>query len=372
MAITLPTKLATTMGVELTFLPAIHERIYAALGGKVNTSELYSERELREFLCNVMAEALRQNQIPYKKCHLDPQCVEVPTHPYDSVRKLTRVISKIRRMAKRCEMVPVVSYSVGGGAHIHTGVLGKDETEKSKYIAAMMLWAQRNPWLSWAFSGFNDISNANPVSADHIYGTVDAREISDAIWAYERAIAWMRESRENILYYTAEAHKKGVSPERRYMNQMSAINAAKMLVRRRKTMLVMANKILRYYMTPTQDTVEYSDIRPCIDKDTVVRYAACYGTIEFRCFLMTPDMEGHRKHIALVNAIVSHVWEQAKACTDGIFPTPTDVDLGMTYSEAKRGFNSMLVSLGFDPLDFRSECVNIARKFRYMRKVGER
>lgn len=103
-------------------------------------------------------------------------------------------------------------------------------------------------------------------------------------------------------------------------------------------------------------------------------YSKHYGitargkTIEFRCFIMPDHISGHVKHLALVNAICRRAINNAKAGITNVAPLLTKKDNDeRKYSVLKARFHDMLRELGFNPKDFRSETVNMARKLRFMR-----
>lgn len=362
-------KLVTTMGVELTFVPAVHERIFVATKGKVNSTKAHAEGYLLEFLCTAMKQGLQANNIPHFKCHVDPGCVEVPTKAYSTARTLGNAIRRIRALAKQCDTVPTASYTIGGGAHIHTGVLGETDEQRAIYKSAFALWAYNNPWMAWAFAGINDASNANPISYNEVLGQEEA--VEDLIARYEYEYGEYKAERHNAAHATKIAHEIGTDEFilRHYMRR--ADESRKWCVRHRSNMLKLAQKILDYYMSDAENppTIPYKKVMRQQTKNTFIRHTSYgkQGTVEFRCFLMPKDTKGHDKHIALVNAICQRVWDQARACVDGMLPRPQKINLNMKYSEAAKGFNNMLAELNLNPADYRRERVNIALRMRYQR-----
>lgn len=102
-------------------------------------------------------------------------------------------------------------------------------------------------------------------------------------------------------------------------------------------------------------------------KDYVLRttHHGDYGTIEFRAFEMPEDVETLEKYVNLVNAICKHV--AAQTYTEfKVSSIPTARTLkAMTWRKRVDGFNSMLLTLGLDPADYREERAQIIRRVRY-------
>lgn len=383
---TLPKKLATTMGVELTFMPRLFDDIYESSGGKATVWEHYEEASVRSFLASALKQTLQRKGIHYHSCDIDPACVEVSTRPYSTANSIRKIVCAIRSSAKEMQLSPTARWTGGGGAHIHTGVVGETEQQRMAYAAAMYVWAAENPWMPWAFIHRNDCSNAQAIEYKQVMcAGNDGVTLESLLGDWRGHVESYKHWRGEMVKAERKLHTSEVWGNRcaRTNVEGNDIWEARYYMRcRRRDVVAYEKEIVRMMgedldyarrmAEVKEDWVAVNKINTDFNKKFFMRrsYYGENGTLEFRCFLMPEFSAGHKKHFALVDAIVRRAWRVAEAGEFERVPKPVDVgDLRrMKYSKAKLGFNSMLVDLGLDPKDFRSECVNIALRIRSRRK----
>lgn len=165
MAYHIPRKLAVTMGVELTFIPTIYERVFNETGVALWAGYNYVDA-IRGPLANAAEQVLRKNNVKVFACGTDPDCVEISTIPFTSGNQIKKNMHAIRKCAAIVDLSPTAPHTIGGGAHIHTGF--PEGVNTVLYQAHMMHFYNRNPWLSYAFAGWNDVINAKPAWAESL------------------------------------------------------------------------------------------------------------------------------------------------------------------------------------------------------------
>jgi hypothetical protein len=373
----MPKKLITTMGIELTFVPSIYDLINEAVPGAVTPPSSYGGSDLRCAHAHFLKGVLDARSVSVFNCGTDPGCVEVPTMPYDDSKELLTACRNIHSAAEVCMLQPYGTYTRGGGAHIHAGKVGCDDAEKRRVTAHVMAWMTANPWMAWAHAIPKDEDNANPLTSQDVQKNADARKeydnaikrLKDAIKTvqdYEAALinaerethtveGWQRTSQGRRDYYEVEYYRRNTAQYRMYAAQY-----LKAFYEASADYAASLQKVVRRTV---------ADIRPYCSKNRAVVDRG--RTIEFRCFTMPWDYKGHAKQIMLVNNILKLAHKNASDKDNGDFIDYPMMDASqinsMKYSEAKRGFNTMLETLALDPAEYRAECVNIAVRFRQLR-----
>jgi hypothetical protein len=298
------TKLATTVGIELTFMPILFD--YLMYYNRKYSDSVEKVIPESNSLCRGMASALefslRARKIPFNKCHKDPDCVEVSTKPYITTNALFRTIDKIWKCAADHDLLPTSKYYNGGGAHIHVGVIGACRASAINFTRRMLIFGAQNPWLSWAFVGETDDCNAEPLTL----GIITDRD---------------------------ETHNQKDFKDEGYFS--------------------------------LEEIYSLFNIKDYILRST---HYGEQGTVEFRAFEMPELQVTLHKYVYLVDSIVKHVsgqtYTQLRKCD---IPTKADIER-MPYSKRKAGFHGMLRMLGFDPSDWREETVHMAVSLRHRRQ----
>lgn len=370
--IKLPKKLATTLGVELTYLPYFYEQVYKRTGILLGNDSTADEDIRRKMLYQIIRTMDKKGVDAFKKS-MDPQCIEIPTRAMDCPKELIKNIKDITAVAKQHGGMPVVSYSVaGGGAHIHSGI----PNDAPNYRKHMMAFAANNPWLSWAFAGYSDNHNACPVLRKHIYANGGSRDVvKEARHKRAQAYKELHAVKNDIVEYTrylcghtteyhASADNYGDSYTLRYIN-----STRRELMGLRRKMLNL-KKLIATPLPKKQNTnlIAVSGLGELKQKNYCVVSRSC--TMEFRAFRMLKDMRKFNKYILLVNRIVEYVKAQ---CANDLIPVPgySEDDytkLRDSYRAQCIGFNKMLDMLGLDREHFRAERVNMALRIRWARK----
>lgn len=344
-------KLATTMGIELTYCAtAIQTMFDRGVPYYPNRRDTDGETPICSGLACVLRNILSHKKINFYACGVDPSCVEVSTKPYTKLETLINISERIGREAAFIGLTPRLPYTIGGGAHIHTGVLGKTPDDRDNYKRRMCVFAAKNPWLSWAFADIYDKENRNPIFREDILSeTTDIEGVRGRICFLERSIvAAQREVHTN----------HGWRNSNNYVERISNLNR-KLLHARRKY-----NTELKQAKKP----YELEEVVTSYQKDKLFRVTCYgkYGTIEMRMFDMG-DSEQLARQIKLADAIVRYVSQQTytEIARDEI-PTMDEV-WTMPWRARRDGFINMLRTLGLDPDDYREERVRIAERIRYWR-----
>lgn len=381
MSVYLPKKLPTSIGIELTYMPRMAEQLHQTLGAegfKVWDSAEYAYRPFADAL----KFCLERAKIKVFKCTTDPGCVEVPTMPYKTANGIREAIRKVSQQARRVGLSPVSSYSIGGGAHIHTGLIGsRGSKEQDIYVGLMQLFQARNPWFAWAFAGKNDSSNAQAFHREELTRSEDNVTAETC----ERRIQSCQQDIETYKEHLAQAytrmHFKENWQNQRGWNWSDILDDfnlyRRMLGNERKDLLKWTRKYkeLTDQLTCKDYLMPYNRIRHYEDKNRVVVKRA--NTMEFRCFRMPATNKGMDYLIAIACEVVKQCRDEMQLMMElGVNEVDTrgtltkDQMRAMKYSEAKRGFNAMLRTLDLEPADYREYCVNIALRMRYRRTKG--
>lgn len=362
--------LATTYGVELTFMHNWPEKLYRETGGKVTIDHDTMNGAYSEALKKV----LRERKISVHDCGTDPSCVEVPTDPYDTRKELMANITAITRAANSLGLKGQQSHCPGGGAHIHSGIPYKysynydsndNNTDHTRYVKLMHMFSANNPWLPLAFAHKTDNYNAPPMTRDELFPDEGAD--------YERRLKTTTKQMEDYKKqgekYVEMLHTREIwgDPERRSLYTRRVRDATLYYVHYRVRVISFKRELEKIYAL-RKGELSFKDMRLDDRKYTAIAYRG--ATMEFRFFLMPRTPKEHWKHIALVDAIVRKIKAKVEEGSDkvgGSFGYSREEINKMKYSVAKAGFHAMLKDLGFDPANFRSETVNIALKIRYAR-----
>ena len=344
-------KLATSMGIELTFMPIMFD--YMMQYNSKFSDDAEEVIPASNDLCRAMAYCLRQSltwrKIPFNKCSKDPDCVEISTKPYTTHATLFRAVHKIWNEAEKHDLQPTSEYYNGGGAHIHVGNPYPDTSKKHHdFKRRMTVFVAQNPWLSWAFIGLTDDENAEPLSKSLVIG---------------REIKTIEQLQRDLIYHSKTLHEPSIWGNKgRRHDHIANIEYSRIDYTRTKLALHRARRNER-------KVSQLNDIQVNDYKEYVLRSTdyGCNGTLEFRAFEMPDTEEKLQQYVYLVDAIVTHVMVQkyTEIESDTIFNT--DDLVKMPYSKRKAGFHGMLRLLGFDPADWRDETVHMAFHYRHRR-----
>ena len=352
-------KLATTMGIELTFSPAVLERqvqrfksekVFGKALSKVDDSSMCAG------FATVLRHVLQHKKIAHWACSTDPSVVEVPTKPYINSAKLRSAVRRIMQEAEAIDLMPVVSYTGGGGAHIHTGVLGKDYSDRELYKARMNAYVGQNPWLAWAHLHIVDDINAEPMSREQL--NYSRHQMSEASCLEQ--IEYIKEQLEDYIKY---AHRIEQPEVYRRVYLRDAQDYRMKLMDYRKKLIRIRNK--------DKEMVSINELSQNTGKDYAIRFTSLgkQGTVEFRIFEMRDSHDALLKHVHLIDTIVRHVRDASfTEININTIPTRTQLDL-MKYSEMKAGFHGMLRELGINVADYRREAVQMALRIRHKREA---
>lgn len=360
--------LTTTMGIELTYVPlAIQTAIDrgAAIEPQKN---LPGEEYLCNAFCRLMAKLVEAKKIPtYRGVHTDPGCVEVQTRPYRKLTTLINVARRLRHEAEALGMVTEASYTNGGGAHIHTGIIGDSDQERSMYAKRMMLFAAMNPWLCWATLNVNDDINAKPINMHHLQRD---RYGEDAAMSEEDYVSRLAYAITELVGEETALHNSAWSND--YLRVRNACD-----VHRAQREVMDWRKLLFNYRRANSNKGDgvlrrsVSDIQYIGNKDHMVRLTTYgkHGTAEFRCFEMGGE-DKLKRNIILANAICKYVerWDIAEYNTAQVMSGSQMRNI--KWSEARKGWLDMLTMLGLDAADYRNETAQIAARWRYARSEG--
>jgi hypothetical protein len=357
------------MGIELTYIPlAIQTAIDR--GAVINPQQsLPGEEHLCSAFARLMAKLVEAKKIPtYKGVHTDPGCVEVQTRPYRKLTTLINIARRLRREAEALGMVTEAAYTNGGGAHIHTGIIGDSEQERNMYAKRMMLFAAMNPWLCWATLNVNDDINAMPICEHHLKNCYGESEGASEETYSERVTYCVNElvNEETALHargawmsaYTRERNMRDV----RYA-QREVMGFRKQLFYYRRANSKQSNGVV---------SRNVKDIQYIGNKDHMVRLTTYgkFGTAEFRCFEMGGE-DKLKSNIILANAICKYVERWDVTQYDSTQVMSGSAMRKIKWSEARKGWLDMLTMLGLDAADYRNETAQIAARWRYARSEGE-
>lgn len=385
MAISLPNTLATTMGIELSYVPAYVDELRnncAQLGVEINDTWKYIGCDAYSSYARALRTVLNTKGVEVQECKTDPGCVEVPTKPYNKIYKLRKITAAVTRYAKAVGLSPNASWTVGGGAHIHTGIptFADDYNQQQRvsyaYRAYMQVWQAKNPWFAWAFAGCNDFVNAHTLARNNLQGETES--LDSLQLQYNYYVSQIREYKQYIVEYTNRLHTvegwRDSWSNNYYKGEIK--DYLRSMKRYMKYMLSYKKKIAEAKNNTNTFFVRAENISLTETKNYAITSRS--HTMEFRCFVMPATNKGLDKQIAITNAIVSHCIDEVKVMQElNLF----EIDLRgtyensecrtMTYKQAKQGFITMLRQLGFSESDYREYIYNMAKRFRIRRKHGE-
>ncbi|HWG89153.1 MAG TPA: hypothetical protein VN679_15315 [Candidatus Acidoferrales bacterium] len=357
------TKLNTTMGIELTFMPPCLQEMVEAINPECDREV---DDVVHPFACNhicsgyalVLGKVMQARNIPtWDGVKTDPGCVEVPTKPYGTLNGLVKASRQIWKCASSIGLVPKLDSFNGGGAHIHTGIMGKTPEQRVEYVGRMALFAAQNPWLSWAFVGLVDDINAEPIAMRHIVCVepTTREQLQDMIAERKASLAT-----HELLLHGKDGCFSGAMGYSKRLRCQAKIDSS-------RAHLMRAKLALHRFR---DSELAVTDLRmPRHGKDNVMRWAdyGPNGTIEFRAFEMPEDIATLTRYIKLADAIVGYVAQQS--WTHVALPEiPTnEQQKAMTWRQRRDGFNAMLVKLGLNPADYKAERVQIALRMRFYR-----
>lgn len=351
--------LTTTMGIELSYVPQAIQTAFNR-GATFPTQDALGERDLINGLAKLLRHMVKTKNIPtYYEVHTDPGCVEVATKPYSKLSTLLSVARRIGREAEALGLTPSADYTGGGGAHIHTGVLGDTHAEREAYKRRMLLFAAMNPWMAWACINVVDDINAGPITRSELLG------IREDDWEGDDLRDNVRRTRRLVLQYTQAAHGMDTFRREHYTPRLHSASRKYMQARVR---LLRHEKLMKAQRGNVSTTAELSNIAGACSKDKCVRVTGYgqHGTIEFRVFEMGDEAK-LRRNIFLANAVCQYV-ERWGITKFNISDVPTATQLwNMSWREARTGWLRMLGLLGLDPAEYREETANIARRWRHWR-----
>lgn len=359
--------LTTTMGVELTWVP---QALQIALdrGAGFDPQEAPGESNLTNALAIIMRTLITAKNIPtYRNAYVDPGCVEIATKPYKKLSSLLSVYRRLNREAVAIGLTPTAEYTGGGGAHIHTGIIGDTNAERDMYVKRMMLFAAMNPWMCWATLNVVDDINAKPISREMLV-PVERESLSE-----QDLINRVQRRERNLIEGVNELHIANIwgdTERNRYWRRIYENNvndARTMLISARKALHALRMRLKAETDGPTNH-IPVSKICYGGNKDHMVRHTRYgqNGTIEFRSFEMGDEAK-LKRNIILANAICRYVerWDITEY-------NPNELMSGaqiraLKWSQAKAGWLGMLDTLGLDRADYREETAQIARRWRFAR-----
>lgn len=376
MSVFLPKKLPTSVGIELSYMPAMMEELHNELASEGFKVWQDSDYVYAPFM-RAMQFRLDKFKIKVFKCSTDPGCVEVPTLPYKTANALRTAIRKITATARGVGLLPTSSYSIGGGAHIHTGTLGSTSKEQTIYKALMTAWHGRNPWFAWAFAGANDFSNAQAVSTTQVLSNV--KETPEALRRrIKRIESDIKMLQDDLITETEELHteRNWTATWRREDKESDVWRYTRYMIQNKRELMDYRRQLAALLDTSSHPSlVHYTKINTDLPKSYVVAHRG--HTVEFRCFRMAATNKGMDYLVAAACGVVTQCRDEMRLMVElGVDEVDTrgvmsECELiAMKYSEAKRGFNAMLRSLDLEPSDYREYCVNMALRMRYRRKTG--
>ena len=372
----MPTKLISTMGIELTFVPGLTDAIIE----QVPSLSDYDKRHIgqmmdgtRGYMYQILQMVLREKKVEVFEVSTDPDCVEVPTNPFSSGVKLMESVRAVHKAAEICQLYPYSTFTRGGGAHIHVGKVGNTISEKKAVVAHAQAWLAANPWFAWAHAIYNDSSNANPLcKEDLVIKTNPHKRYEDAFIEMRRAEREITAAKNSLLSAERDMHTAhGWEVEQRVPDYYDAEYYRRSMMRAQigfaRTVVACVEALAQWQRAMENDTaLRTTCINTWTSKNKAIVDRA--DTLEFRCYKMPWDANGHKKQIALTDAIIRVAVQRAKETDKLSYNMLTAVEINsMKYKEAARGFNSMLEELGFDREDFKEERVNIALRFRKLR-----
>lgn len=345
--------LTTTMGIELTYVPKAVQ-IAKDRGAVFDNESAPGERDLLDGYHILMWYLVRAKKIPVYSVSRDPGVVEIPTMPYRKISSLLSVARRLRIEAEAIGLSTELDYTGGGGAHIHTGLIGEDYEARELYKKRMALYVALNPWFTWATVGVTDYCNAAPITrAELLHEKSDGVAELRYLINNARADIAAGEKREHSRIHYSRFHENNM------LGRRSAL---------RSLMKKLLAEIKRDEVSTTPiDTISYIG-----DKDHALRFTdyGDNGTAEFRCFEMGDEAK-LKRNIILANAICSFVekWEINEFNLKDVMDA-TQLEQ-VTWGQAKRGWLAMLEQLDLDPEEYREETAQLAYRWRVARELGE-
>lgn len=346
-------KYATTVGVELTFVPGFLEEIHDELDAvEANPtskrrgfieSVMTAHNRVCAGMATMLAHHLINAGIPYFKCHADPGCVEVPTNAYTTEATLAKAVRQIMNAAGNYYLEPVSRHICGKGAHVH---MGNPKHAPKDFQRRMMVWANANPWAAWAFADVNDDDNAEPVPATVVFNDDDNCDslslLLSQIESRKGELVTHERTLHRLAYWTESARRE--STERKIANSQKKIRRLRKDIARKSHGLPKVEHLNQVHRYEGKDYFV-----SCREKTT-----------EFRMFSMTEDVEGILRNVKFANAVYAHVVAQDTTTFAPRELVTRDQLEAMKYGEAARGFNRMLDTLGLDRDEFRDARAHIA------------
>lgn len=355
-------RLVTTMGVELTWVPTILDKIADLNNGY--DSKLNSVDDLlpdTSSICSGYARMLSHNlnlrKIKYRQCSRDPDCVEMSTFPYKNLDMLMKTIRSSCAAAEEIDLKPTSEWFNGGGCHIHAGLVGKHKSSALQFGNRIAMFCATNPWLSWAFVGIVDDMNAEPLTLSNFIP--EGKPLEQVMADHKDKI---RRAREKIIAFTQKLHSLG------YRDSWSMRRLSQKIVDFQIRIAESAKVYMSAKLQASTNCVSMSDEFGGLEsKDQVLRITNYgeFGTAEFRAFEMPEDISVIKKYLLLVNAICQKVNAQTFTSFNlSDIPTRECLDC-MPWSKRRAGFIAMLEDLGLNPDDFREERIHMALRMRY-------
>lgn len=361
-------KLVTTMGIELTYMPLIWDwmfeqygKAYAKKNGHKPTDDAKIETVVQGRGNDVNGAAYKMRtvfdlrNIQMNNVGIDPDCVEISTKPYSELDSLMRRARVVQEYAADFDLVPELERFNGGGAHIHTGTeFIKSEHQRERYIKRMMVFVAQNPWITWAFVGLADNTNAEPLTQD----VLKMRNIPQSL----KGLKFQLElEMNNLIENTNRLHLASEWKNhwrRTYWSNYISINVAQ---------IQSLKKSIAFHDHGIPCTkFSLLGVVPNTSKDYALRYAADIGTVEFRVFEMPGDVEDLSRYIRFCDAVCRHVAAQNYASFDAsLIPENASAARLIPLEARLEGFRNMLLTLGLDPSEFEQESAQIEGRFKY-------
>jgi hypothetical protein len=359
-------KLVTTMGMELTYVcAAVQVALNRGAKFTPDAAEYHGETALLEGFQRLLLSLVSAKGIEtYNGVQSDPGVVEVPTKPYTKMADIIRVARALRKEAEAIGLSVHEEYTGGGGAHIHTGLIGKTETERVNYARRMMVWAAQNPWFAWATLDVIDEKNARPIPR-HKLLEGDDQNLTERLEAATNSLAM---AQRNAVGYTEQMHAFWKDDEwRRDRYERYAVTEQRDAMRYRKEVITLRRLLAAQKSGDLRDitSIEFRGGKGYMFNRTFIGGP---GTIEFRSFEMGYE-DKLKRNIILANAVCKYVAAQTYTTVDVTTVMTGEVMKAMTWSAARKGWLDMLATLGLDPMDFREETARIAQRWRFYRTI---
>lgn len=386
--IKMPTILATTIGIELTYIPAVFDELRKTMQDNELEGADVIYKELSDFgmygYSKMMGAILNKRSIAVSACKTDPGCVEIPTLPMQRASVVRKTIKDITTVAAECALYPTAWHTIGGGAHIHTGLYATRESVMAQnpdmsrwqisdkvqeinkiYALVLQVWLTKNPWFAWAFAGCADFANAQTITREQLSNRGDAGSIP---YLEEQTKRYSGMARCERLEYYRNIKLGRPNYNNDYTYYRSEFNSYRARLAQKRAEIAAAGISADY---KTVDELN------AIDRKQYAIVQRDY-TMEFRGFIMPKKLSGHETHIAIVDKIVRYARDETQAMIDtGIMELDMRGSMNkkemakLTLKDSLKGFKKMVEGFGFSYKDFYTYRYNMMLRFKVRKDKGE-